>query len=118
MQKKLSSSVKIFYPKFSREEIVAALRKMIKTLDKKLPLKVAILFGSYAAGNFTVSSDVDVLIVYRGEENKEAYSLSKKTLDLPRLEPHVYSEGEYEKIRQVIDKMAKKGIILSGSMPP
>jgi len=117
MQKESSSSVRIFYPESSREEIVVTLREMTKALDRKLPLKLAMLFGSYAAGNYTVRSDVDVLIVYRGEEHKEAYTLTKKTLDIPRLEPHVYSEGQWEEMRMVIEKMARKGIMLFGTNP-
>jgi len=116
MQRKSSSSVKIFYPEFSREEIVAALRRMVIALDKRLPLKLALLFGSYAAGTFTVCSDVDVLIVYEGEENKKAYALAKNILDVPHIEPHVYSESQYRKMRKVIDQMAKNGTILSGAM--
>jgi len=114
MQRKSSNSVQIFYPNYSREEILTSLREKIKTLHRKLPLKLALLFGSYATGNFTTASDIDVLIVYRGEENKEAYSLTKKTLRLPRLEPHVYSESQYEKMHHVIEKMTREGVILYG----
>jgi uncharacterized protein YutE (UPF0331/DUF86 family) len=47
-------------------------------------------------GTITVGSDIDLLIVYRGEERVDTYALVKKLLDLPHLEPHIYSEAEYE----------------------
>ena len=112
MQRKSSSSVQIFYPKYRREEIIKSLCEKVRILHRILPLKSALLFGSYAMGNFTVASDIDVLIVYRGQENKKAYSLAKKILDLPQLEPHVYSEPQSSQMAGIIGKMSKKGIIL------
>jgi len=54
------------------------LREKAKELCKKLLIKLMIMFGSYARGNFTVASDVDLLIVYQGEERKDMFTLLKK----------------------------------------
>ena len=56
-------------------------------------------------GNYTVASDADLLVIYRGKERKDAYAIIKRTLGLPRLEPHVYSDSEYK-------KMTENGIVL------
>jgi predicted nucleotidyltransferase len=81
-------------------------------LAKELPLSLAVLFGSYARGNYTVASDVDVLIVYSGEKRPDAFAKAKKLLDIPLLQPHVYSEKEYEALRETIERMIAGGALL------
>ena len=112
MQRKSSDSVRVFYPKFDREKLVQNIRKRIEDLDQKLPLLLVVLFGSYAKGSYTVASDIDLLVIYIGKERKDAYSVIKRTLGVPRLEPHVYSNSEYEKMKKTINKMTKNGIVL------
>ena len=51
-------------------------------------------------------------MVYSGKRRKDAYATVKRTLGAPRLEPHVYSYCEYEKMRKTISKMTKNGIVL------
>ncbi len=116
MLKKSSSSVQVFYPKFNREEIIQKLGKDLGNLVKELPLTLVVLFGSYARGNYTVASDVDVLVVYKGEEKQEAYSTVKRTLDIPHLEPHVYSEREYKEAEDTIKNMIKDGVVMIGQI--
>ena len=112
MLKKSSSSVQIFYPKFNKEKLIQAIRERLEDLNKKLPVLLVVLFGSYAKGCYTVASDADLLVVYRGKERKDAYATVKRTLGVPRLEPHVYSDSEYEKMKKTIKKMIKNGIVL------
>ena len=112
MQRKLSSSVRVFYPKFEREEIISRIQNGLVTLQEKLSLRLVVLFGSYSKGNYTVTSDIDLLIVYRGRERKDAYAICKKTLGISRLEPHVYSEKEYEEMKNTIERMIEDGVVL------
>ena len=74
MQRKSSSSVRVFYPEFNREEIISQIQQALATLQEKLSLRLVVLFGSYSKGNYTVASDIDLLIVYRGRERKDAYA--------------------------------------------
>ena len=107
-----SSSVRIFYPKFDQAYLLRVLHERLKILQRELQLLRVVLFGSYAKGNFTVGSDVDLLIVYKGEERADAYAVVKKSLDIPHLEPHLYSEEEYKKMEGMISKMSDGGIII------
>jgi len=66
MLKGSSDSVRICYPKFDSHQLVQRLRESIKALEEKIPLLLVVLFGSYAKGNYTVASDIDLLIVYKG----------------------------------------------------
>jgi len=112
MQKESSGSVRIFYPKFDKDELIKILKRKIEELANELPLSLVVLFGSYAQGNFTIASDVDLLVIYRGKERKDAFARVKKTLGIPRLEPHVYSEMEYKSLRKTIERMIARGIVL------
>ncbi len=112
MRKESSSSVRIFYPKFDRKELIQKLKKKIEDLAKEISLSLVVLFGSYAHGNYTVGSDIDLLVVYKGKERKGVFATVKKTLSISLLEPHVYSENEYETLRSVIAPMIAKGVVL------
>ncbi len=112
MQRRSLSSVRIFYPEFDREKLLQILSERLKELEAKLSLVRVVLFGSYAHGNYTVGSDVDLLIIYSGEARADAYAIAKRILDIPRLEPHLYTEKEYKKMKGTISKMSEGGIVL------
>jgi hypothetical protein len=113
-----SSSVRIFYPKFDQAYLLQILQERLKILQGELQLLRVVLFGSYAKGTFTVGSDVDLLIVYKGEERADAYAIVKKSLDIPHLEPHLYSEEEYKKMERLINRMSDGGILILPKEPP
>ncbi|MBI5955596.1 MAG: nucleotidyltransferase domain-containing protein [Chloroflexi bacterium] len=112
MQRRSLSSVRIFYPEFDREKLLQILSERLKELEARLPLIRVVLFGSYAHGNYTVGSDVDLLIIYSGEARADAYAMAKRILDIPRLEPHLYTKKEYKKMKGIISKMSEGGIVL------
>ena len=112
-----SSSVRIFYPRFDQAYLLQTLSERLKKLDVELPLIQVVLFGSYAKGNYTVGSDVDILIIYKGKARCDAYGLTKKCLAIPRLEPHLYSEEEYREMEKTIHKMSEGGILLFSCKP-
>lgn len=110
-----SGSVRVFYPRFDRAELVALLRAGVSRLAERLPLRRVVLFGSYAKGAHTVASDVDLLVIYQGEPRPDAYALTRRVLAIRRLEPHVYSESEYASLAATLDRMAAGGIEI---LPP
>ena len=118
MRTKSSGSVRIFYPAFDKAELLRTLRERLGHLESKLPLVRVVLFGSYARGTHTVGSDVDVLVVYRGEPRPDAYALTKRALAIPRLEPHLYTEAEYEGARTPVAKMVRGGVTIFPEPPP
>jgi len=112
--------VKVYYPKFSREEIVSLMKKRIKALSKMLPLKAVVLFGSYAEGRFTAASDIDILIVYEGSRRKDVYKICWDTINIPQAELHIYSSHEYDALKKsksfFPSEIDKKGIVIWGSI--
>lgn len=90
-QKKYSNSVKIFYPKYNKEQVIKELKKYTKKLREKLGLEKVMLFGSYAKENYTVASDIDLLIIYNDKKTSEdeVYKHIMKSIKLPRIELHL-----------------------------
>lgn len=109
MQKKFSGSVQVFYPRSDKERVIKHIEKKMPELKKALPVCMVVLFGSYAKGKYSVSSDIDLLVVYKGEKKVDAYNKVKKILALRGLEPHVYSEEEYVGVKDTVDKMVRDG---------
>lgn len=114
MPARSSGSVRIFYPALDRAELIRILRERLGRLASDLPIVRVILFGSYARGTYTVGSDVDLLVIYRGEPRPDAYALTKRALAVPRLEPHLYTETEYEAARTIVEQMVRGGVTLLG----
>lgn len=76
-------------------------------------MKRVVLFGSYAKGRETVASDVDLLVVYSGNRRADAYELVRRELKIRRLEPHLYTEEEYDQARMVVERMTRDGLSIS-----
>jgi len=121
MRRKSSPSVRVFYPKFSRESLIEAIRLSIPALIERLPLLLVILFGSYAKGRHTAASDVDLLVVYEGPRRPNAYEIVVESLRIPRLEPLIYSREEFELLAKrnppFIRALLRDGLILYGEFP-
>lgn len=104
------SSVRVFWPRYSREELLAQLRAGLGALGRVLELRQAVLFGSWAKGRQTAASDVDLLVVYGGPHRPDAYGLCRRHVRVRGLEPHVYSEEEFAALAPVLDPMIRGGI--------
>jgi hypothetical protein len=107
--------VKVYYPKYSKEEIIEIIKKRLSILRRKLPIVKVILFGSYAKDRYTVASDVDLLVIYDGRKIKNDYHIVWDTLMIDNLQPHIYTLDEYERLKSsgsYLPKEAGKGIVL------
>ncbi|MDW8101282.1 MAG: cyclodeaminase/cyclohydrolase family protein [Anaerolineae bacterium] len=92
------------------------LREGAARLSLFLPVKEVILFGSWARGTYTVASDVDLLVIYEGAKREDAFSLVKKTVNVPRLEPHVYTEEEFDALGPGFKAAARQGLLIYKKM--
>ncbi|MFA4028857.1 MAG: hypothetical protein GDYSWBUE_001239 [Candidatus Fervidibacterota bacterium] len=117
MPRKSSGSVKVFSPRYSREEVISLLRERLPKLNDKLPLRWVVLFGSYARGDYTAFSDIDLLVVYADPPRQNAFSTVVKTLSLFNLQPHVMSVSEFSEVSSVWERMLRDSIVLFGNRP-
>lgn len=114
MPSRSSSSVRVFYPRWTKERLVEELRSRLPDLSSRLPLVRVVLFGSYASGRHTAASDIDLLVVHRGTRD-DAYAVVRKCLGIPHLEPHVYTVEESKSNKDTIERMTRGGIVLLGN---
>ncbi|MGH9339678.1 MAG: nucleotidyltransferase family protein [Acidobacteriota bacterium] len=112
MPRESSSSVKIFSPRYSRQELIERPQERLRLLAGRLPLRRAVLFGSWSQGRATAFSDIDLLLIYDGPPDPQAYSESWRVLDTRGLELHLYSQSEYEAAEPTIEKMSRAGVRL------
>lgn len=113
-QKKYSNSVKVYFPKFNTEKVIKELSRCTAELREKLGLEKVILFGSYAKENYTVASDIDLLIIFDDKKSSEdeVYKGLMKNIKLPRIELHLIPKKNlkaYEKSKWM-NTIEKEGI--------
>jgi hypothetical protein len=77
-----------------------------------------VLYGSYAYGRQTAGSDIDVIVVYSGKQRRNAYRLIIEETRLPRLEPKVYTEEQFNSMiagsPRFAETLQKEGIAIAG----
>lgn len=111
------SSVKVFSPRYTQAQVLEILRNAIPQLVTHLPVQWAILFGSYARGNYTAFSDIDLLVVYSGETREDAFAVVKKGIPLRGLEPHVLTQEELRACLSVWKQMLRHSVTVWGRCP-
>jgi len=100
MLKKSSGSVKVYYPEHKREEVISVLKDYFSEKARKLKIREVYLFGSYARGNYTAHSDIDLFVVVEDNVNcDELYNYLRKTIKLRRLEILIFHVSDYERIK-------------------
>ncbi|MBT3169351.1 MAG: nucleotidyltransferase domain-containing protein [Candidatus Cloacimonetes bacterium] len=80
-------------------EIKKVILKFRTDIENDLKIKKIILFGSYAKGNYTENSDIDVCVIAENVENGYLALLKiiPKVIESDvRIEPVVFSQNEYE----------------------
>jgi hypothetical protein len=105
---KSSSTVKVYYPRYRRDELIQYLKHRVGLLAQRIPLKLVMLFGSYAEGRYTAASDIDLLVVYEGRKRDDIYKIVWDTIALPNLQPHIYTADEWNMLRP----RAWKGVVI------
>ena len=98
-------------------EIRDIILRFVETLNKKgIHVEKAVLFGSYASGNFRPSSDLDLAIV-SPDFGKDKFEEGKMLLQMawrvdPRIEPIPISSKSYENDTWIplIYEIKEKGI--------
>ena len=71
-----------------------------------------ILFGSYAKGNYTEDSDMDIAVVLKDYANLMDMQLElmrlRRKVD-SRIEPHPFRESEFERSNPLVHEIMKYG---------
>lgn len=95
-----SKDVRVFYPKYRKEELVEKLKKIFKAISEKIKIEEAALFGSYAKEKNTAFSDIDIFVVVANNYGMDAYSICWDMIGIPEVELHVYSLDEFQAMKK------------------
>jgi predicted nucleotidyltransferase len=91
----------------------------INSISSKYSIRQAILFGSFAKGNYHDDSDIDIAIVVNNvvdiiDTQIDLMKLRRK-IDL-RIEPHPFMIGDFNKSNPVVDEILKYGIEINSHL--
>ena len=78
--------------------VIESVRKLKKNLETEFDVKKTFLFGSFAKGNYTSDSDIDVCVVAANVENnfKAMMTIADYTVECDaRIEAIVISEEDF-----------------------
>jgi len=101
-------------------KIKLAVNDFLKELKEK-PI-IAVIFGSYAKGNYTKTSDIDILLVFQKLENeKQIENIAKKIsmrtntkINSVYLDYDVFKESFHNLTKDFFKNLKKEKIILTG----
>ena len=100
-------------------EIIKIVQEYIRAVKSKFSLQKAILFGSYAKGDFMPDSDIDIALILngRGDMIQTQIDLMKlrRKIDL-RIEPHPFASNDFNSSNPVVSEIMKYGIEVTGNM--
>ena len=75
------------------------------------------MFGSWASNRATAFSDIDLLVVYAGPPQPDAFKIVRRVIDQRGLEPQLYTEAEAEQLAPTLNRMTRAGIELLPARP-
>jgi predicted nucleotidyltransferase len=101
------------------ENIRNVVEDYLKDLSEEIEIDKAILFGSYAKGNYSIDSDIDLAIFSDSFKNTERIESIKYLLKRARkyrgvdLQPISFTKQDYEERIGIVEEVLKTGIELS-----
>lgn len=97
------------------KEILLATNEYINKLKKQIPVSKVILFGSYAKGNFTKDSDIDLAVFSSAFEKMSRVDgttfLLMQALEYKiDIQPQPYTMQDYHEHVGILDDILRTGI--------
>jgi hypothetical protein len=100
------------------DQVVNLLKKYIAELERnEIPIRKAILFGSYATGKAKKESDIDVALISeafsgdRFEDRRKIIPLRRKIDN--RIEPHPFKPEDFDNGGILVEEIRKTGVIIT-----
>lgn len=137
-QKKSGNQINYFLD-FSKEELTPSLSTVEHSRFEKLPAKVklsindflieleekpiiAVIFGSYASGNYAKNSDIDILLVFQNIDHSKSIENTAKKISMKtntQLNPVYLNYNEFKEsfhnlTKEFFKKLKKDKIVLIG----
>ena len=97
------------------EQVESTIKVYLKNVSRIIPIDKAILFGSYAKGNFSVDSDIDLAIFssyFDGRDRLESFRiLFLEAMEFPLdIQPQPFTKDEMLKPDGIVSEIFKTGV--------
>ena len=104
-----------------RDELLARAARYVDELQDRLNVKVAVVVGSVARGDFNLWSDIDVVLIAEDLPDRLLDRLTLLMGDAPRrVQPHAFTAAEFKealtKKNRLIEEAAHHGVPLIGDI--
>lgn len=87
-----------------RCDVVSKVKNFSECIKKYYKVSKVVLVGSYVRGDFNRWSDIDVLVIVRGELERNPLrrldKIIKCMIEYPEIEPVIISEEEYIRLKE------------------
>ncbi len=95
-----------------KTEAISIAQQYANAISTTFDYKKIILFGSYAKGNYTNDSDIDIAVVFQDYRSTIDMQLElmklRRKID-SRIEPHPFREREFELSNPLVNEIVKYG---------
>lgn len=100
------------------QEVLSLTTDYVNKLKQKIPVEKVVLFGSYAKGDYTKDSDVDLAVFSSVFENMSRVDgltfLLMQALEYQiDIQPQPYTMKDYVERTGLVDEIIKTGIVIS-----
>src|SRR5690606_2564730 len=96
----------------AESEIIKTCQRFLQAAASEFAISKAFLFGSFAKGNFSDNSDIDLAIVLKNLADPFAAQLAlmklRRKFDL-RIEPHPFREEDFNQSDPFVNEILKTG---------
>lgn len=95
-----------------KEDAISIATNYAIVVNEKYKYLKIFLFGSYAKGNYTDESDIDIAVVFKDYNNLMDMQLElmrlRRKID-SRIEPHPFRENEFQLSNPIVSEILKYG---------
>ena len=96
-------------------QVEITIKDYLENVSKIIPIDKAILFGSYAKGNFSVDSDIDLAIFssyFDGRDRLESFRIFfLEAMEFPLdIQPQPFTKDEMLKPDGIVSEIFKTGV--------
>jgi predicted nucleotidyltransferase len=94
-------------------EAIKIAERYVGVINQKFPIEKAILFGSFANGNYHNDSDIDLALVFNSVEDiidRQIELMKLRTDDDLFIEPHPFAINDFQASNPMVYEILKTGI--------
>ena len=98
-----------------KSKALETVQRYLKKIAGKYQIESAIIFGSYARDTQNKDSDIDLAIIFKSVDDiidLQIDLMKMRTDDDLLIEPHPFSEKDFEISNPVVSEILKNGILI------